>query len=88
MSRTDLDAAKEQLIYLLLPRLNHEEWCRDWEGCCTAKSNARIFVELMAALPGQGDEVVDAINAYEVEAGMAEAFGDFDLEVLEGPTDE
>jgi hypothetical protein len=85
VSAEALRTAKEQLIYKILPRLTHDEWCRDWLECCTAKKNAEILLDLFTTLPGNGDELVDDITVYETEYVLTEAFGDLDSEILEGP---
>lgn len=78
MTSDALKTSKEQLIYLILPRLKHDEWCKDWHTCCTAMENANVMVDLFTQLPGEGDDVVDAINQYEVDATLADVFGDLD----------
>jgi hypothetical protein len=66
MTREQLDVNKEQVMYLILPRLKHDDWCRDWETCCTAKENLSTLLDMVSAMPGDGDEAVDALNAFEI----------------------
>lgn len=72
MTREQLDVNREQVMYLILPRLSHDDWCQDWEECCTAKENLSIFLDMVSAMPGDGDEAVDALNEFEinVSAGL------------------
>lgn len=84
MTSEELATSKEQLIYLLLPRMVHEDFCRDWEACCSAKVNAELFVDLLSTMPGDGDDLVDAINAYVVDEAIVMTLQDLDERLSSG----